>query len=47
MKVLATISPGAHRRWRWPFRSRGSRHEPAVAQITSGWAYERQRHGGL
>src|ERR1039457_6353130 len=27
----ANHSPGASRRWRWPFRRRGSRHEPAAA----------------
>jgi hypothetical protein len=27
--------PGANRRWRWPFRYRGSRHESAVAQLFS------------
>ena len=26
---------GANRRWRWPFRYRGSRHESAVAQLFS------------
>src|ERR1035441_1790110 len=26
---------GANRRWRWPFRCRGSRHESAVAQLFS------------
>jgi hypothetical protein len=25
--------PGAKRRWRWPFRCRGSRHESAVALL--------------
>ncbi len=24
-------SPASNRRWRWPFRCRGSRHESAVA----------------
>jgi hypothetical protein len=27
--------PGANRRWRWPFRCRGSRRESAVAQLFS------------
>jgi hypothetical protein len=27
--------PGANRRWRWPFRCRGSRRESAVAQLST------------
>jgi hypothetical protein len=26
---------GANRRWRWPFRYRGSRHESAAAQLST------------
>ena len=26
---------GANRRWRWPFRYRGSRRESAVAQLST------------
>src|ERR1039458_10375406 len=26
---------GANRRWRWPFRYRGSRHESAVVQLST------------